>query len=485
MEYKYLAEFARESKVSGLFFRKVLRWRDQYAIIFNGKSFLQVNLLSNDPFCFFSERELIDWAEAGELAMMQQHLKRARLENLNIVPGERIITLDFMQPDPFRQQQRYQLILELIPQFGNIILTRSEEEKRIIIDCARKITLAENHQRQLIPAAEYEYPPGGYINEESRINYPLGFDQNMTICEAADNGWKNIGSYLEARYYEGWLKHLSLQNLQREKARIQKEKKKKEKKLKKQEKEFAESEREDNWLQAGELLKSAQQQIKAGMKSIKLVNYFDVDLKPLEIELVPDKPVQWNINRYFKKYRKAKNGKTRIAEQIELTKKEISDLDNELEELKQIDILLPGQKIQVVTGKNSITKNITRISVNSDWEFLVGRNSKENDFLTTRIAKPEDWWFHTRIYKGTHVVLRNLKKQDIPESLLSIGCRLAAYYSKAGKSENVPVDYTQIRYVRKPRGSAPGYVIYTHQKTLYVNPLSIRQAREKVAEWHK
>jgi predicted ribosome quality control (RQC) complex YloA/Tae2 family protein len=94
--------------------------------------------------------------------------------------------------------------------------------------------------------------------------------------------------------------------------------------------------------------------------------------------------------------------------------------------------------------------------------------------LTTRFAKPHDWWFHTRIFRGTHVILRNYNKKELPKKLKHLCSQLAAYYSKAKKSTNVPVDHTQIRYVRKPRGSAPGYVIYKEQKTLFVDPLSIR-----------
>jgi predicted ribosome quality control (RQC) complex YloA/Tae2 family protein len=106
----------------------------------------------------------------------------------------------------------------------------------------------------------------------------------------------------------------------------------------------------------------------------------------------------------------------------------------------------------------------------------VGRTSRENDELTTRYAKAPDLWFHTRVFRGTHVILRNFAKQDVPDWLIVLCCRIAAYYSKAKKSSNVPVDFTEIRYVRKPRGSVAGYVTYTNQKTLYVDPLSFRDA---------
>jgi len=101
------------------------------------------------------------------------------------------------------------------------------------------------------------------------------------------------------------------------------------------------------------------------------------------------------------------------------------------------------------------------------------------------LAKPDDWWFHTRIYRGTHIILRNYKRKELPETLKILCCRLAAYFSKAKKSSNIPVDYTQIRYVRKPRGSVAGYVTYKNQKTLYVDPLSMRETIKEIDKWRE
>ncbi len=485
MKYKYLEYFAREIEIPGLFYRTVRRWRDQYALVFNGEKYLQVNLMQQDPFCFFTERDLIEWGAAPELAMMEQHLSRARLEKVSISEQDRIIYLDFSKPDPFQQKQEFRLILELIPQFGNIILTRRDGNRLMIIDCAKKIALAENRYRQLLPAAEYEAPPAGFINQQEEIRFPLGFDAGMDVVDNSTAGYEKVNDLLEALYYEGWLQKLSDQNLRDHRKKLNNEKKKKTDKLVKLQAELNDAERETKWLQTGELLKANQQLIKPGSKEITLVNYFDAEMKDVSISLQEDKSAQWNINNYFKKYRKAKTGKTKIAEQIAKTKEEITELEQKVSCLAKINLLLPGQKVQAVSGKNPVMESISRLKVNEEWEFLIGRNSTENDLITTLIARPDDWWFHTRIYKGTHVVLRNLKKKELPEYLLVIGCRLAAYFSKAGKSGNVPVDYTQIRYVRKPRGSAPGYVVYINQKTLYIDPLSLRQARQEVAKWQK
>ena len=102
--------------------------------------------------------------------------------------------------------------------------------------------------------------------------------------------------------------------------------------------------------------------------------------------------------------------------------------------------------------------------------MLVGKNNKQNDYLTCRIAKDSDLWFHTKDIHGSHVVLKLGKKKNATDSIIYKCATIAAYYSKAKFSQNVPVDYTYIKYVRKPNGAKPGMVIYTNNKTLYVNP---------------
>ena len=480
MEYKFLKQWAREQKHLGLFFRSALRWRDQYALIFNQDSFLQVSLQSQAPFCFFSENEIINWQPAPELAVMEKHLKRAQLIEIGIVEGERILYLDFTKPDPFEQDQQFRLFLELIPQFTNIILTRKEEEHWKIVDCSRKVTLSENPYRQIIPGVIYEYPPAGFKNSTEDIIKPLAFDDKLKILENSAEGENDLNLFLESYYYEGWLQKLSEQSRNSSIKRLKNEIKKKDRKLKKLSEELQVAEAGEKWKQQGELLKANLAMVKNGMESIRLIDYFQPEMPEIDIKLTPEKNAAWNVASYFRKYRKAVTGKKIIAEQIEKTAAEIVSLHKQITDITEINIVLPGELKQPQTAKTHIIDTLTRISIDENWEIIVGRNSKDNDFITTRLGKPTDWWFHTRIFKGTHILLRNFHKKPLPPKLMEICCRLAAYYSKASKSTNVPVDYTQIRYVRKPRGSAPGYVIYKNQKTLYVDPLDLRSARKLV-----
>ncbi|MFA7026142.1 MAG: NFACT RNA binding domain-containing protein, partial [Candidatus Cloacimonadaceae bacterium] len=179
---------------------------------------------------------------------------------------------------------------------------------------------------------------------------------------------------------------------------------------------------------------------------------------------------------------KAKNGLAIIGINIKRTKAEIeavNKLRQRLEDGEDLDLDIKD-KSGTITQKISQMDKVLQYKYSEDWQIYIGRKAKENDFVTTKIGKPQDWWFHSRIYRGAHVLLRNLKKQELPPELLRQCASLAAWYSQAKFSVNVPVDYTQIRYVRKPKGSAAGFVTYTNYKTYFATPQDLRGLRKEL-----
>ncbi len=119
-----------------------------------------------------------------------------------------------------------------------------------------------------------------------------------------------------------------------------------------------------------------------------------------------------------------------------------------------------------------MTKRILPLEYKSTQGFriLVGRNNAENDYLTLKYASNSDTWLHTKIIPGSHVVVR-AEGKEIPLETLEEAAKIAVWHSKARESENVPVDYTQIKNVKKPNGAKPGMVIYSTNQTLYVTAL--------------
>ncbi len=481
MQYKYLAEWLNENKEQNLVFKSIGRFEDQYCLEFSKRKLkLQINLSSQECFCFFTSNITLPFEQKHELDNMNSHLAKARLTELKISDTDRIISLNFSKIDIYNNKQTYKLILELIPRYQNIILLKSNKDKDQIIDCTKKVSFAENRQRQILPGLEYIPPQTDFRIEKSEVHFPISIKSLKSFTEYSKEipAFNTMGILFEELYYS-WIFKARNERIRNEKIKqIKKEIKKKNKKIEKQKEELLTANKEEAWKQKAELLKANFVSIKKGMNSIILKNYYVDDFPEIEIKLDPEKDAKQSIEQYFKKYRKARDGKTIIKKQIQIAQNEIEILERAIFDLEETDIFF-GKQEKSKKIKNSKT-SYKKIAIDENWEIFIGRTSKENDMLTTRFAKPNDWWFHTRVFRGTHVILRNYNKKELPGKLRLLCSQLAAYYSKAKKSTNVPVDHTQIRYVRKPRGSAPGYVVYTDQKTLFVDPLSIRAVAEKL-----
>lgn len=220
---------------------------------------------------------------------------------------------------------------------------------------------------------------------------------------------------------------------------------------------------------------------------VSIENYYDNN-NIVKIPIENNISTAQNAEKYFKKYNKLKN----TLEVVNIQKKEAEQELNYLESL--IYSLDNANDINSVNDiYNEISENIlfndnfkqsktnTKKEVSSldnylkfkidEYTVLVGKNNKQNDYITLKLANPNDYWFHAKEIHGSHVILRS--NGNMPKMETIIKCAsIAAYYSKAKFSSNVPVDYVLKKYVKKPNGSAPGFVIYTNQKTINVEPNS-------------
>ena len=185
-----------------------------------------------------------------------------------------------------------------------------------------------------------------------------------------------------------------------------------------------------------------------------------------------------NVQNFYKKYDKLKRAKIFITEQIEKCREEIFYLEsvehslNSCETLAEIDEikteLIAGGYFKENRKKTASSKKSEPFKFFSPdgTEILIGKNNLQNDRLTFKIAAPEDIWLHTKNITGSHVIIRAENPSD---ETLFFAAELAAKFSKAAGSSKVPVDYTKIKFVKKPNGSKPGFVIFTNQKTVYVD----------------
>lgn len=259
---------------------------------------------------------------------------------------------------------------------------------------------------------------------------------------------------------------------------LKNERKKNVTKLKKLHRENQQADQADEYRVKGEVLTAYMHMVEQGMEEIELENFYENNEKLL-IELDPQKTPAQNAQWYFTQYQKLKNRKKHLAEQIPLTEQEIEYIDSVLAQLEiassqDVEDIREELREQGYLRKQRTGKKKKRKESRPEQYFasdgtliLVGKNNKQNDELTMRTAKKNEWWFHTKDIPGSHVVIRsdNPSEQTIEEAAI-----LAAYFSKYRMSSSVPVDYTQIKNVRKPTGAKPGFVIYDNQQTIFVTP---------------
>lgn len=232
----------------------------------------------------------------------------------------------------------------------------------------------------------------------------------------------------------------------------------------------------------GELLTANIHLIQPGMKSVEVTNYYDSSTLtiPLDVKLSPSK----NAQHYFKKYGKSKTAIKEKQIQLDENEAEIKYLESVLSFLENTDDVVEIESIRaelVETGyirrrrqaggfKEKKYKPVPyRYTLSNGMSVLVGRNNKENDILTFKTAGNKDLWLHTKDIPGSHVIVQS-GGVELDEEAVWEAAAIAAYHSKARTSENVPVDYVQIKYVKKPAGAKPGMVIFTNNRTVYVNP---------------
>ena len=234
-----------------------------------------------------------------------------------------------------------------------------------------------------------------------------------------------------------------------------------------------------------ETLAAYQTRIRPGSSSVDLPDPYDPD-HTLTIELDPAVPIPDQIQKRFKRAAKLERSGDKIQRRLAQIDSELSRLE---EVLTKVDTIGKFDKAQAFLNtalqemklsralpalkksKNSV-KTYRRFEVHPNWFVLVGRNNKENDEITFRVAGPEDLWFHAQNVSGSHVILKSQggKENNPPRQVLELTAGIAAFYSKSRHSGLVPVIYTRRKHVRKPRKAPPGTVICEREKTIFAEP---------------
>ena len=231
----------------------------------------------------------------------------------------------------------------------------------------------------------------------------------------------------------------------------------------------------------GELLKANLYKLESGATFAEVENYYD-EMKPVRIPLNPALSPQKNAAKYFKDYKKTYTAEQTLTALTEKDEEELRYFDSVLDSIARSESLSEISEIrEELTLAGYIKQNGTRkrktpalpqfkeYVSDEGYKILVGKNNRQNDYLTTVLAEKNDLWFHVKNIPGSHVIVM-CRGGEVSEATVMRAAALAAANSKASGSSQVPVDYTPVKYVKKPGGAKPGMVIYTTNKTVFVTP---------------
>ncbi len=234
----------------------------------------------------------------------------------------------------------------------------------------------------------------------------------------------------------------------------------------------------------GDLITANIYRLDSRMTEAELENFYDEECPVIKIKLDPSLSPPQNAQRYYKRYAKSKTAQREAARQLETSRAELAYMESTLAMTEQAETIEDISAIRAELAREGYIKRQTKRVKNrkeeeskplhfvseDGFDIYVGRNNTQNDYLTLKFANSGDLWFHTKDIHGSHTIIKLGTNKDVPPRTIKEAAQLAAYYSKARESSQVPVDYTAVKNVRKPSGAKPGMVIYEGQSTVYVTP---------------
>jgi len=391
--------------------------------------------------------------------LLRKYLEGCKISDACVIQNERILELHFETMDELSQKRSLCLCVELMGKHSNVILY--DRETKIIIGCAHNVGSEKSRYRELKGGLTYIYPPRGnnFFNGKPLLNILKG---ELTLSEKLDNYFTSIQEGVNIKGGKNQLREIVNPKLKRVKNSIDKINQL----LNKRDK-------TDEYKLYGELLTANLYQKKDYSKEIEVLNYFTG--VNVTIELDPTKTLNENAQRYFKLYTKSKTTKEKSEQMLAELKIEQEYLENvlysiekatnlkELDEIKgELGIVQAPHQPSPLEREHSLLK----LDING-FEVYVGKNNKQNDYIISKLSKDEDYWFHTRLCAGSHVLLK-VRETEPDEATIFECCKLAREYSSATQPSKVGVIYTKRKFIKKPPRAPLGYVIYQNEKEVLV-----------------
>ncbi|MEG1578268.1 MAG: NFACT RNA binding domain-containing protein [Oscillospiraceae bacterium] len=451
--------------------------------------------------------------------LLRKHLLAARILEITQPPMERSVTLVLETKNELGDKIERRLVLEAMGRNANLILLDSENR---ITDCTRRVEGdLLTGKRQVMPGLFYHPPephPGvpPLLAREFEFRGVLDIPGELLALQAAaeagectptmllrdgkpadfsvlpilqygldseNRSYETFGALLDDFYanrevHEGGSSRGTELNKSVTSARNRIARK-----LENQRRELDSSKNRDRQRELGDLVTSNLHNLQKGMTHYKTLDFYDENGGEVDIQLDPLLTPQQNAAKYYKNYTKAKTAEGVLTEQIAKGEDELSYLDSVLENLTlaegERDVLETRRELEdtgYLRRKKAAGKKVMKSALkpmefrsSAGLRISVGKNNAQNDELTTKKAFKSDLWFHTQKIHGSHVILWT--EGETPD-LLSVteAAQLAAWFSQGREGGKVAVDYTPVKYVKKPAGARPGMVVYTTYETALVTP---------------
>ncbi len=330
--------------------------------------------------------------------------------------------------------------------------------------------------------SENKFSPCVIYNDETPVDFsviPITQYGPGTIIKECSS----VSEAIETFYREKSLKFRIQQNIQSILKTVNNNIERCRKKLKIFNQQLLDSAKREQYKQYGELITANIYKISPGDTEVEVCNYFEEGMPSITIKLDPNIPPSKLAQHYYTKYNKAKTAETQAHIQIESATRELEYLESvsealmrvrETSDIKEIrdELIQEGYIKDIDTSSKRKKKNdIPQLKkeIIEGYTVYIGRNNKQNDYLTLKIAHSTDIWLHTKNIPGSHIIVIKKPNEEIPESVIIAAAKLAAINSKAKGLAKTPVDYTSVKNVKKPSGAKPGMVIYDNYNTVYVN----------------
>jgi predicted ribosome quality control (RQC) complex YloA/Tae2 family protein len=460
---------------------------------------------------------------SGFVMLLRKHLENGIITQLEQGGLDRYVIITVKQRDEFGDQRYRQLIVELMGKYANIILC---EPDGLILDALKRIPPYDLTKRVIYPGAYYQQN-----DKPTRLN-PLNtntFNPHLTLSEQFDGfspllsseviyrwssgqSFQNIITELtqsnQLYYYPStkqfhvlplthlktppvvyplnsgldMIYHQAQQQIRIEQLAgdlnklIRKEIKKLQNKLPKLNQSLTEAYDCLQWKDYGDLIFGHLWMITKGQTQVVIPDY--TTQVPITIELDPKLDGKRNGQKYYQRYQKGRNAQSHLTNQITIAQQQLEYLMGLDEQLSLADVAIAMEirleleqqgylKSSVHKHKKAPKLHVETIRL-PQATIYIGHNNLQNEMITFKLANKQDWWFHAKDYHGAHVVI---VADELDEELIRTGANLAAYYSKGRYSSTVPVNYTQVKNIKKVPNRPPGLVTISTYKTIFIDPV--------------